>query len=238
MTGNIVLAFDLYGTLLSTESIAQQLGSHFPEKAQSISSLWRRYQLEYTWRLTSMGVYETFSTITRNALRHALTEHDETLNDDAIATLMKAYDNLSTFPDVKPTLTKLASDTRITPVVFSNGTQNMVSNSVNLSPDLSPHASVFSDIISIQSVRQFKPAPATYFHLAEKVGKASALEEIWLVSGNPFDIMGARSVGLNAVWVDRAGKGWMDAAVSRLRPTAVVSGLGEVLDVVKDYQPS
>jgi 2-haloacid dehalogenase len=56
MTGSIVLAFDLYGTLLSTESIAQQLASHFPEKAQSISSLWRRYQLEYTWRLTSMGM--------------------------------------------------------------------------------------------------------------------------------------------------------------------------------------
>ncbi|KAL3485983.1 HAD-like domain-containing protein [Aspergillus germanicus] len=235
MAASIVLAFDLYGTLLSTESIAQQLASHFPEKAQSISSLWRRYQLEYTWRLTSMGVYETFSTITRNALRHTVAEHDETLDDDAIATLMKAYDNLSTFPDVKPTLTQLASNPRITPVVFSNGTQNMVSNSVNLSPDLSPHASVFSDIISIQSVRQFKPAPATYFHLAEKVGKSSALEEIWLVSGNPFDIMGARSVGLNAIWVDRAGKGWMDAAVPRLRPTAVVKSLEEVLDVVKDH---
>ncbi|KAL2847569.1 HAD-like domain-containing protein [Aspergillus pseudodeflectus] len=236
MVGDIVLAFDLYGTLLSTESIAQQLASHFPEKAHSISSLWRRYQLEYTWRLTSMGVYESFSTITRNALRHALAEHGETLDDDAISALMEAYDNLSTFPDVKPTLTKLASNPRITPVVFSNGTQNMVSNSVHSSPDLSPHASVFSDIISIQSVRQFKPAPATYFHLAEKVGKASRLEDIWLVSGNPFDIVGARSVGLNAVWVDRAGKGWMDAAVPRLRPTAVVRSLEEVSDVV-EHQP-
>lgn len=51
-----VLAFDLYGTLLSTESIAKKLEAHFPAKAQSISSLWRRYQLEYTWRLNSMGI--------------------------------------------------------------------------------------------------------------------------------------------------------------------------------------
>ncbi|KAJ0425031.1 HAD-like domain-containing protein [Aspergillus carlsbadensis] len=233
MAGNIVLAFDLYGTLLSTESIADQLVSHFPGKAQSISSLWRRYQLEYTWRLTSMGAYESFSTITRNALRHALAEHDETLDDDATATLMKAYDNLSTFPDVKPTLTKLASIPTITPVVFSNGTQSMVSNSVHSSPDLSPHASIFTEIISVQSVRQFKPAPATYFHLAEKVGKASSLQEIWLVSGNPFDIIGARSVGLNAIWVDRAGKGWVDAAVPRLRPTAVVNSLEGVLGVIE-----
>lgn len=40
---NIVIAFDLYGTLLSTESIAKELATHFgDEKAQSIAALWRR----------------------------------------------------------------------------------------------------------------------------------------------------------------------------------------------------
>ena len=68
----IVIAFDLYGTLLSTESIAKELATHFgQEKAQHISSLWRRhppqcselrlkaklhrYQLEYTWRMNGMS---------------------------------------------------------------------------------------------------------------------------------------------------------------------------------------
>ena len=51
-----VIAFDLYGTLLSTESIAKELATHFgQEKATSLAGLWRRYQLEYTWRLNSMG---------------------------------------------------------------------------------------------------------------------------------------------------------------------------------------
>lgn len=55
MAENIV-AFDLYGTLLSTDSIVKQLEKHFENaKAKSISALWRRYQLEYTWRLNSMG---------------------------------------------------------------------------------------------------------------------------------------------------------------------------------------
>jgi len=53
---NIVLAFDLYGTLLSTESIAKKLATHFgEEKANSLSAKWRLYQLEYTWRLNSMS---------------------------------------------------------------------------------------------------------------------------------------------------------------------------------------
>ena len=53
---NIVIAFDLYGTLLSTESIAKKLSTHFgKDKATALAGLWRRYQLEYTWRLNSMG---------------------------------------------------------------------------------------------------------------------------------------------------------------------------------------
>ncbi|KGO36446.1 hypothetical protein PEX1_099820 [Penicillium expansum] len=56
MTAKTVVAFDLYGTLLSTESIVKQLEKNYDNaKAQSISALWRRYQLEYTWRLNSMG---------------------------------------------------------------------------------------------------------------------------------------------------------------------------------------
>jgi len=56
MAKEIIIAFDLYGTLLDTESISKQLAEHFgQEKAQSIAAAWRRYQLEYTWRLNSMG---------------------------------------------------------------------------------------------------------------------------------------------------------------------------------------
>ena len=50
------VAFDLYGTLLSTESIARHLASLYGEDAaRSIAAQARRYQLEYTWRINSMG---------------------------------------------------------------------------------------------------------------------------------------------------------------------------------------
>lgn len=52
----IIIAFDLYGTLLSTESIALELAKHYGEEAsRPLAALWRRYQLEYTWRINSMG---------------------------------------------------------------------------------------------------------------------------------------------------------------------------------------
>jgi len=57
-TEKVVVAFDLYGTLLSTESIAKELSAHCGnEKAAALAALWRRYQLEYTWRLNSMGIH-------------------------------------------------------------------------------------------------------------------------------------------------------------------------------------
>lgn len=52
----IVIAYDAYGTLLSTESIAKKLAGHFgQDKATTIAATWRKYQLEYTWRFNSQG---------------------------------------------------------------------------------------------------------------------------------------------------------------------------------------
>lgn len=241
MAVNTVIAFDLYGTLLSTESIAKELATHFgQEKAASLAGLWRRYQLEYTWRLNSMNQYQPFSDITRNSLDHALADFDLSLDDKSTSQLMKAYDSLSTFPDVSPALKALADETGITAVVFSNGTNSMVTNSVQSSPDLGPHASVFKEIVTVEQVKCFKPDPRVYHHLAEKMGKERTKEEMgqmWLVSGNPFDVVGARAVGMQAAWVDRGGAGWTDGLVwgETGRPTAVVKGLGEVVEAVKKY---
>ncbi|KAF4556186.1 Hypothetical protein D9617_1g080610 [Elsinoe fawcettii] len=237
MAPKTVIAFDAYGTLLSTASIASKLAAHFgEEKATSIATLWRRYQLEYTWRLTSMGQYEPFSALTRQSLLHALAEHSLSLSDSDTTSLMTAYDSLSTFPDVSGCLTSLQNKPDIAAVVFSNGTRDMVANSVHKSPDLSPYSSVFRDIVVVEKVKKFKPAPEVYYHLAEQVSLAEdEMSRLWLVSGNPFDIVGAKAVGMNAIWVDRDGKGWIDQLVAgdKGRPTAVVKSLEEVVGVVE-----
>jgi 2-haloacid dehalogenase len=151
---------------------------------------------------------------------------------------MHAYDSLSTFPDVDPALTALSKTPNITSVVFSNGTRAMVSASVQKSPDLAPHASVFKDIIVVEEVGKFKPAPDVYWHLMEKVGKTrEQIGQVWLVSANPFDIVGARAVGMKAVWVDRSGAGWVDSLGQgdKGRPNVVVKGLDEVVDTIQKY---
>ena len=159
------------------------------------------------------------------------------MGNEDIDRLMECYDSLSTFPDVAGALNRLASSPNVEAVVFSNGTKSMVSNSVYRSQDLSPHAKIFRDIVTVDDVKQFKPAPAVYRHLAQTLGKdESQMPQMWLISGNPFDIVGARSVGMNAIWVDRAGNGWTDAAVPRLRPTAIVDNLEKIVDEIDRHR--
>lgn len=248
-THKTVIAFDLYGTLLSTESIAKELATHFgADKASTIAALWRRYQLEYTWRMNSMGLYKPFSAITLQSLRHALAESSETLPAEAIDSLMRAYDSLETFPDVELALTALAADPGVDAYVFSNGTDAMVGSSVESSPSLSPHARVFKALVTIEEVRCYKPDRRVYEHLARKVGKSTDEEGmggVWLVSGNPFDVVGARAAGLQAAWVDRAGGhhgmgGWNDRLGELVKeggvgPTLVVKGVDEAVAAIKKW---
>jgi 2-haloacid dehalogenase len=177
------------------------------------------------------GHYEDFSEVTRKSLLHALAEHKVSLTDQDIQKLMAAYDHLSTFPDVNPALTRLQSNPNIECVVFSNGTKDMVSNSVTGSQDL--NVSVFKDLVTVDFVRAFKPAPEVYKFLAQKTDRIGREDRVWLVSGNPFDVVGARACGLQAAWVDRAGNGWQDQLGKA--PTVVVRSLEEVADIVEKH---
>jgi 2-haloacid dehalogenase len=135
-------------------------------------------------------LYKPFSEITRAALKHALAESSVSLSEENISNLMKAYDNLGTFPDVMQGLEAITSDPSIEAYVFSNGTDEMVGSSVNRSPSLSAYASVFKGLITVQEIEVFKPDPTVYHHLVKKVGKSFSNEDmasVWLVSGNPFE---------------------------------------------------
>ena len=194
-------------------------------------------QVDIKTEYSCAGIYWDFGKLTRRSLIHTLSEAGLSLSDEDTETLMKAYDSLSTFPDVHPMLDKLKETKNIKRVIFSNGTHSMVSSSVKNSPDLSPYADIFDDIVSVDDVRKYKPAPEAYHHLAEKVGKdvhsKDEMAEVFLVSGNPFDVVGGRSVGMNALWVDRAGNGWQDNMMAGTwnGPSEIVGSLEQVVDI-------
>ncbi|KAI0547749.1 haloacid dehalogenase [Xylaria curta] len=233
----VVIAFDLYGTLLSTESIANELAKIYgEEKAQSLAAVWRRYQLEYTWRINSMGQYRTFSEITRSALAHAVAEHSLTLAANDAETLMRAYDALHVFPEIPAAMQLLRENSgAVDAYVFSNGTDDMVGNSIRTSPELGPHADMFRSLVTVDSLKCFKPDPRTYAHLVEQAGKKEHATDVWVVSANPFDIAGAKAAGLQAAFIDRPGKGWIDRLDETKKPTLVTDSVDKAVQSILKY---
>jgi 2-haloacid dehalogenase len=69
--------------------------------------------------------------------------------------------------------------------------------------DSSGLAGFFSQQISVDEVRAFKPSPLAYQHAAERLARPAG--RIRLVTSNAFDSVGASAAGLRTAWVNRTG---------------------------------
>lgn len=192
------LAFDVYGTLVDPIGIRKDLERHLPAgDAAEVAEVWRRKQLEISFRLTAMERYEDFEWCTRRGLDYALAAAGRRLDPGVRDALIARYDHLEPFADAPAALSELRDRGHVLSVL-SNGTPRMLAAVLD-SSGLRPY---FTEVISADEVRAFKPSPRPYLHGAERLGRPPA--ELRLISSNPFDIIGARSAGLHAAWVDRA----------------------------------
>lgn len=180
----------------------------------------------------SIGLYRTFSQITKGALEHAVAETGLSISVEDVEKLMKAYDLLHVFPEIPTALDAVKENHQVEAYIFSNGTRQMVAASVESSPDLNPYADLFKGLITVHEVQAFKPAMKVYDDLVTRVGKDGKANDVWVVTANPFDAVGARVAGLQSAWIDRAGTGWVDRlgdVIGGIRPTVIVSGVDEAV---------
>src|SRR6266699_7250177 len=209
------LAFDMYGTLVDPIRIWKQLEHYIRGDAQRIAEIWRQKQLEFTFRLTAMERYEDFEQVTRKALDYALAAAGHSLDTQHKNSLMAQYNDLERFADVEPGLQRL-KDAGHTMVVFSNGSPSMLTGIMHAA-NLGRYCSGF---VSVDEVK-------VYRHVANRL--ARPINEVRLVSSNPFDVIGAESAGMQAAWVNRSG-GLFDTLAPR--PHMVVKSLVELADVL------
>jgi 2-haloacid dehalogenase len=194
-----VLAFDLYGTLVDPIDIAGELGRLLggDSEGDAAARLWRAKQLEYSFRLTAMGQYQDFRWVTARALDFTLASVGASLPAGQAARLAGLYDHLRPFPDAVPALRSLAEGGHRL-VILSNGSPAMITGCL-ASSGLD---AFFTERISADEVRQFKPSPAVYRHAAQRLGVAVA--QVRLVTCNAFDCVGAAAAGMRTAWVNRA----------------------------------
>ncbi len=190
------IGFDIYGTLVDPLEMNEPLRPFAGEKADHMGKLWRDKQIEYTFRRGLMRNYEDFGVCTRQSLVFAARALGVELSEEDQEKLIEEYQNLRPFPDVIPGIEALRQEGRVL-VAFSNGVEAITRTLLSRAGVL-PH---LHGVVSVDELKTFKPNPEVYRYLARYLERTPY--ETWLVSSNPFDVIGAKNAGLKAVWLKR-----------------------------------
>ena len=196
MSGIRACVFDAYGTLFDVHSAVARLRERVGEQADALSQLWRTKQLEYTWLRALMGRHADFWQVTGDALDYALarTGVDRAVREP----LMQAYLSLDAYPEVPEVLRRLRAGGLKT-AILSNGEPEMLEAAARSAKI----DGLLDAVLSVEEVGIFKPHPKVYQLVLDRL--AVAADQVSFQSSNAWDVNGAATFGLRAVWINRLG---------------------------------
>jgi len=192
------IVFDLYGTLLAIDSMRMHVAAAGVRDPASFVAEWRRKQLEYTFLTTLADVYRDFDELTADALAFTCAQQDVALDAGVQRALTAAWRTMPAYGDVAIVLNALAAK-NIPLAVLTNGTPS----SANRALEHAGVRSLFTDVLSADSVRAYKPAPLVYALATARFSCAPG--EIVFVSSNAWDAWGAATFGFRVAWCNRGG---------------------------------
>ncbi|WCK56268.1 haloacid dehalogenase type II [Aneurinibacillus sp. Ricciae_BoGa-3] len=215
------IIFDVYGTLFDVHSVIQKCEELYPGRGQQISELWRTKQLDYAFTRHIIGRYRPFDEITKNALQYVCEQLGVSLTGQNEQELLQAYLKLSPYEEVPQALKQLAGSYQL--AVLSNGSPSMLLPLVEYH-QLNPY---FSQVITVDDVKQYKPSPAAYNYALEQLD--CRREEVLFLSSNTWDITGAASFGFQTAWVNRK-----NAVFDYMgqKPKQIISNLDELVSIM------
>jgi 2-haloalkanoic acid dehalogenase type II len=146
--------------------------------------------------------------------------YDEQIVDEAMAVFDAHRNNVDIFPEVRPALAALRE--RFVLVAVTNGNANLEMIGID---------DLFHDVVTARRAGAAKPAQQIF---AAAVSAAGCKPEQTLHVGDhpEFDVAGAISAGLHAVWVNRKGAAW---PVGLQKPHGVVAHVGELPDFLEQF---
>jgi 2-haloacid dehalogenase len=191
--------FDAYGTLLDIHAAMARHADRLGPNWRQISADWRAKQIEYAMVRSMVGPahHRDFWRLTQEALEVVAEVHG--ISDAALkADILEAYRRLDAYPEV-PEMLRVLKGRGLACAILSNGEPEMLHDAVTAA-GIAP---LLDAVLSVESVRVFKPDPRAYrlaarrFHLAPR--------EMGFVSSNPWDAFGAYELGFRVIRVNRGG---------------------------------
>ena len=221
------LTFDLFGTILDLgTSLEPFIADFLRDAAADISpsrfwDQWRaRQRIEQYQDTVLMLGHGGYLETARRAFVYTLSLNRIESSKQQVDDFMQAWQQLSPFEEVLAALQRLKTRYRL--VVLSNGDphflDHLVKNQIGWD---------FDDVISVATAGAFKPHPGVYRRAAGILGLE--VGECLMVSSNSFDLVGARSCGYRAAFVNRYQLPYED---SPYRPDVTVADFTQLADVL------
>ena len=195
------LTFDVFGTVLDLAGSLTPFIAEFlqPRKtdlsADQCWSQWRaRQRIEQYQDTIMMLGHSGYLETARRALVYTLQSNHIEATTTEVDQLMEAWMKLSPFPEVTEALERLGQRYRL--VVLSNGNRyfldHLVENRIK---------ATFDEVVSVDVMGAFKPHPSVYRRTARILDLD--VQQCLMVSANSFDVLGAKTCGLRAAFVNR-----------------------------------
>jgi 2-haloacid dehalogenase len=216
------IVFDAYGTLFDLDSFASEANRIHRGKGKAIAQTVRQKQLEFAMTREILGRYVDFEVLTRNAIEFALKKSGIKRTDTAVERLYSKFLALRPFKDAAPVLNQL-DESNIRVAILSNGTQAMLDKLL----EKAGFSLLSEDVISVDGAKAYKPNPKAYRHALDEL-EIFEKERIFYVSGNTWDVAGAKAFGFKAGWINRTRQPLFDEGYYEFRPDFEFSRLDEV----------
>ena len=190
------LVFDLNETLLDLGALREPFARAFGDA--SPMGEWFARLLHGSLVATLTDTYEDFASIARRSLDAVAFRRGRPLPEDEREVILDAMRRLPPHPEVPDALARLRS-AGFPLATLTNSPPWMARAQLEYAGLLD----LFDQVLSVEEVGRYKPAPEPYRMAAERLGVAP--EETRMVAAHDWDVWGAMRAGCAAAYVARGG---------------------------------
>lgn len=192
-----VILFDVNETLLDLSPLRPRFADAFGDAGAMQE--WFAVLLHSSVVTTIADAYIEFGTLAGAALEVVMTRRGVDLGEEERRGILTTIRELPPHPDVVPSLDRLhGAGHRL--ATLTNSAPAVVTAQIS-------HAGLteyFETLLSVDSVRAFKPAAAPYRMAAEELGVEP--DQVRLVAAHDWDVFGALRAGCRAAFIARGGR--------------------------------
>ena len=200
-----VLVFDVNETLLDVKVLRPLFEQGFGDP--NVLKEWFDAVILYSQTITIIGEYRGFAEVAKDALHMVASSRDASLPAAIEREILEGMLSLPAHSEVAAALTTLGN-AGFRLAALTNSTQTAAETQLKNAG----LRNSFERVMSVDSVRRFKPAPETYAFAAKALGASP--DETIMVASHPWDIQGAIRAGLQGAFLRRPGASWFGTGVT------------------------